>query len=412
MTGSVGSGRSPDAALPRPGSARPAGTWPAEECRRGPISPPPSVRPRLGFACAWGPIEADTWSGTPFRLRAALAASGSLVPLAAELPAPVRLALKAASARRVDGQWVSLWKHGGAAKWLTQKKLSQVARGSGCDAVVTIQDLGVLDVPYLVVQDLSYDALLDHVGPNGVPHFPGLTRSAIERMRDRQLEVYAKAARLMPMSQWLAGRLMRSGVPESKIVVANPGVNVPMNPDLPVPERRVGPTRRLLFIGRDPETKALDVVVSSFAQLRRDRGPAITLTVAGPAAWPIPGAVPDGVDFLGPVPRDRVPMLLDTHDLFVMPSRLEGFGIAFVEALCRGLPCIGRNAFAMPEIIKPGIGGALIDDDDQLAETISTALDDDELYHRCAADAPAVRRHYTWDRAATQVQSAVASLMA
>jgi glycosyltransferase involved in cell wall biosynthesis len=279
--------------------------------------------------------------------------------------------------------------------------------------VVTIQDLGIIDVPYLVVQDLSYDALLEHYGPNGVPHFPGLTRSAIERMRDRQLEVYAKAALLLPMSNWLAGRLIRSGVPESKIAVVHPGVNVPVHPDSPVPERRTGPTRRLLFIGRDPGTKALDLVVGSFARLRREFGPEITLTVAGPPIWPFPGAVPAGVDFLGPVPRARVAELFDSHDLFVMPSRLEGFGIVFVEALSRGLPCVGRNAFAMPEIIQPGTGGELIDDDDadRLATTIAVSLDDDDLYRRCAAAAAAVRQHYTWQRAAVQVRSAVAGVL-
>jgi glycosyltransferase involved in cell wall biosynthesis len=372
-----------------------------------------SVQPRLGFACAWSPNEAETWSGTPFRLRAALAASGALVDLHAELPGPVRLALKAASARRVDGRWVSLWKHGRAARTLTQKRISRLATASGCEAVVTVQDLGILDVPYLIVQDLSYDALLEHVGPAGVPHFPGLTRSAIERMRDRQLQVYEQAAVLLPMSRWLAGRLVRSGVPESKIVVVNPGVNVPVAAGSPVPERRVGPVRRLLFIGRDPGTKALDLVVEAFAVLRRERGPAIALTVAGPPVWPLAGAIPDGVEFLGPVARRQVGELLDTHDLFVMPSRLEGFGIAFVEALSRGLPCIGRSAFAMPEIIKPGIGGALIDADDVggLAATIAATLEDDELYRRCAEDVPAVRRHYTWERAAAEVRNVVQNVL-
>jgi glycosyltransferase involved in cell wall biosynthesis len=296
---------------------------------------------------------------------------------------------------------------------LTQRKLSQVARAAGCDAVVTIQDLGILDVPYLIVQDLSYDALLDHHGQAGVPHFPGLTRAVIERMRDRQLTVYESATALLPMSHWLAGRLAKSGVPESKIFPVHPGVNVPVDADQPVPERRTGATRRLLFIGRDPQTKALDVVVGAFARLRREFGPGIALTVAGPPGWPLPGPVPEGVDFLGPIGRDRVATLMDTHDLFVMPSRLEGFGIAFVEALSRGLPCIGRNAFAMPEIIKPGIGGALIEDDDpqRLAEIVAATLADDELYRRCAEQAPAERAHYTWERAATEVRSAVRTVL-
>ena len=101
--------------------------------------------------------------------------------------------------------------------------------------------------------------------------------------------------------------------------------------------------------------------------------------------------------------------LMDTHDLFVMPSRLEGFGIAFVEALSRGLPCVGRSACAMPEIIQPGVGGALIRDDDTevLAETIAATLADDELYARCAAAAAGVRAYYTWQRAADDILAIV-----
>jgi glycosyltransferase involved in cell wall biosynthesis len=215
------------------------------------------------------------------------------------------------------------------------------------------------------------------------------------------------------MSHWLAGSLEQSGVPKSKIFPVHPGVNVPVDPDQPVPERRNGPVRRLLFVGRDPHTKALDVVVAAFARVRR-QDPAITLTVAGPPVWPLAGSVPEGVDYLGPVARPRVAELMDGHDLFVMPSRLEGFGIAFVEALSRGLPCIGRNSFAMPEIIQPGVGGALIEDDDpdRLAQLMLATLADDELYRRCAAEAFAVRQHYTWDRAAAEVRAALRQVTA
>jgi glycosyltransferase involved in cell wall biosynthesis len=366
----------------------------------------------IGFACAWEANQRETWSGTPFRLREALAASGPVTNLGAGLPKPVQLALKAAFARRSDGRWVSMWKHRSVTRRLTERRLVGGFNRGACEAAVTVQDLGVLPVPYLIVQDLSYDALLDHYGRTGVPHFPSLRRDALERMRDRQNRVYEGAAALLPMSGWLAERLAASGVDRSKIFPIHPGVNVPVPGDHPVPERRMGAAQRLLFIGRDPHTKALDLVVEAFLGLRREFGPVITLTVAGPRIWPLPGPVPDGVNFLGPVDRDRVARLMDTHDLFVMPSRLEGFGIAFVEALSRGLPCIGRNAFAMPEIILPGIGGTLIDDDDaeRLGAAIVEALGDDELYRRCAADVARVRRHYTWARAAREVRAAVSAV--
>ena len=365
----------------------------------------------LGFACAWRPDRRETWSGTPWRLRAALAEAGPVVDVPEALPRPVELGLKGLSARRIGGRWTSMYRHGAAFRALTGRRMAAGLRGVDVDAVVMVQDLAVLPVPYLVVQDLSYDVLLRHVGPAGVPHFPGLGRSAVERFRDRQLEVYAGAAALLPMSGWLAGELVRSGVPAAKVFPVHPGANTALS-DAPVPERRRGPGRRLLFVGRDPHTKGLDQVVAALAQLRRELGPGVTLTVAGPAAWPLPGPVPDGVEHLGPVGRDVVGRLLDSHDLFVMPSRLEGFGIAFVEALSRGLPCVARDAFAMPEIVRPGTGGALVGSEDpaELAAVVAAALADDELYRRCAAEAPAVRAHYTWSRAAAEIRDVVAKV--
>ena len=128
------------------------------------------------------------------------------------------------------------------------------------------------------------------------------------------------------------------------------------------------------------------------ALLRRDHDPQITLTVAGPEKWPLPGSPPDGVRFLGALPPGEVAALYDSHDLFVMPSRMEPFGIVFAEALSRGLPCIARDAYAMPEIVTPGLSGYLIagDDEHELAATIAAALADDALYEACHA----VRR--TW----------------
>ncbi len=282
--------------------------------------------------------------------------------------------------------------------------------------VLEIGDLAAPQVPFFVYQDLTFDILLRvAAGENGrLPHFPGLTTDAIARRRDRQHRIYDKAAGVLVMSRWAASTLVDwSGLPPEKVHVVYPGRSVQSESHV---ERRgdASPRQRLLLVGKDFHTKGGDVVVAALGLLRRSHAADLTLTVAGPSSWPLPGPIPPGVNFIGRVPREAVANLYRTHDLLVMPSRLEGFGIVFVEALAHGLPCIGRNAFAMPEIIVPGEGGALVegDDPDELAAAIVKVLSHDELYATCARRAPEVAARFTWARSAEAVLSAINSTMA
>ena len=93
-----------------------------------------------------------------------------------------------------------------------------------------------------------------------------------------------------------------------------------------------------------------------------------------------------------------------------MPSRIDPFGKVFAEALARGLPCVARDAFAMPEIVTPGVSGALVsgDDEHELAVTIAAALADDTLYERCHERAPGIAEYFSWERTALQVCDVIA----
>ena len=130
----------------------------------------------------------------------------------------------------------------------------------------------------------------------------------------------------------------------------------------------------------------------------------ITLTVAGPDRWP-DGSPPEGVDFRGYVDLAEVGRLMDTHDLLVMASRLEAFGIVVAEALARGLPCVGRRAFALPEIIEPGVTGDLFDGDDPavLARVLGRTLADDTLVESCQRNADRAASWFSWRRAAAEM---------
>ncbi|MBI1758405.1 MAG: glycosyltransferase family 4 protein [Actinobacteria bacterium] len=371
---------------------------------------------KLGFACAWDAPPELTWSHTPWRLRAALrdrvGHADEVVDVGITYPPALRTTLKAATARRHDGQWVSMWRHSRAARRYGEAAVRRAVARTGCDVVLEIQDLVALDPPYLLYQDLSYDVLLESAeSEDGLISFPTLSREGVLRLRDRQRAIYQDAAAVLAMSQWFADHLVtHSGVPAERVRVVRPGATAAqdIDPELlaAAHQRRLaGPRTRLLFVGKDFRTKGGDAVLAAVELLRREVDPTITLTLVGPRMWVPSGPVPDGVRFLGRLPVAEIGALYHAHDLFVLPSRFEGFGIAFVEALAHGLPCIGRDAFAMPEMITPGTNGDLVRGDDpaELATKIAAVLADVDQYQQTVGAAAAVAGYHTWSRAAEQV---------
>lgn len=70
--------------------------------------------------------------------------------------------------------------------------------------------------------------------------------------------------------------------------------------------------------------------------------------------------------------RDDVPSLLKACDVLVHPAHIEGFGFAVAEGMAAGLPCVATDASSLPEIVVPGVTGALFPDDD--ADALFEAL--------------------------------------
>jgi glycosyltransferase involved in cell wall biosynthesis len=392
-----------------------------------------SARLRIGYACLWEPVPERTWSYSAWNLRAALRLIAETTDIGVQIPRLSRLALKAIHTRYRGGRLTTSWSYSRLTDAYNTRALRrEFARNPAarnCDAVLMIDDLAALPVPFFIYYDSSWDALIS--ANDSAAAYAALrliTPSTMARRRERQLAVYERASGIIAMSHWFARSLVeQSGISPGKVHVVHPGVSAgrAVQDGRPDPgsvnqrgrplRERASPRRRLLFVGRqyhafDFYRKGGDLVVAALALLRRDYDPQITLTIAGPEKWPLPGTPPDGVRFLGALPPDDVSALYDSHDLFVMPSRLEPFGIVFAEALSRGLPCVARDAYAMPEIVTPGISGALIatDDEHELAATVAAALADDALYESCYTRSPKVAEYFSWERAAGEVAHLIA----
>ena len=97
--------------------------------------------------------------------------------------------------------------------------------------------------------------------------------------------------------------------------------------------------------------------------------------------------------------------LFASATLFCMPSHYEPFGIAFVEAMLAGLPCVGTARWAMPEIIDDGNTGWLVPDGsvDELARVLVEALQNPaECARRGTLGRQRSLGRFTWERVASR----------
>ena len=118
-----------------------------------------------------------------------------------------------------------------------------------------------------------------------------------------------------------------------------------------------------LYVGRVDREKRVDVLVRAMQRLHRDD---IQLVVAGhgSASGELQSlanslGLGNRVRFTGFVANEDLPVLLNSVDIFTMPSEAELLSIASLEAMASGRPLLLANAVALPELVSQGENGYL-----------------------------------------------------
>jgi glycosyltransferase involved in cell wall biosynthesis len=93
------------------------------------------------------------------------------------------------------------------------------------------------------------------------------------------------------------------------------------------------------------------------------------------------GIPPKNITWLGFVNDHDLKMCYDFSDLYVSPSRLEGFGLTVYDAIGSGKPIVATDTGAIPEIVQNYVNGLLVprNDPNGLSIAILKILMDDEL---------------------------------
>ncbi len=118
--------------------------------------------------------------------------------------------------------------------------------------------------------------------------------------------------------------------------------------------------------------------------------------------------VRERVNFLGFVPYEEIPKYLSVCDIFIRPSRSEGFGNAFIEAMASGLPVIATPVGGIPDFIDDRSTGLFCapDSPQSIAQAIEVILGDPALKMAMVEKARArVVDRYNWDFIAQEMKA-------
>ncbi len=226
--------------------------------------------------------------------------------------------------------------------------------------------------------------------------------------RDLALEVYQEL-----------GVVARSDLVRTVPLGTDPGLFRPGLDTAAVRARyRLPEGRWLLTVARLVEHKGIDTGIRVLAQLR-DTEPDLRYAVVG---FGVKQAefeqlarslgVGDRVHFLTQVPDADLPALYNLPQVYLgvtrrIGRRVEGFGLSLVEASASGIPVIGGRSGGIPDAVRDGETGLLVDEEDPaaVAGAVRRLLQDRELATRLGGTGRRLAEtFYNWDRVVSDLR--------
>jgi len=240
----------------------------------------------------------------------------------------------------------------------------------------------------------------------------GLSPDTAQRLATSERQALCHVRAVIVTSEMTAATLKRDyGVDRRLITVATPGIDRPAS----IAARRQNTVPNLLAVATVTPRKAYDVLIDGLARIADQDW---HCTVAGSlerapdtvdaVRRQIEGhALTGRIDLIGEV-ADPAP-LYEAADIFVHPSRYEGYGMAIAEALAYGVPVVATRVGAIPEVV-PEEAGILVPVDDPvaLAGALRLLIENLSVRQRFADGAAlAATRFATWPGTAARIASAL-----
>lgn len=240
-----------------------------------------------------------------------------------------------------------------------------------------------------------------------------------------------KASRVLAVSQAAARDVVRAfGIPEAKVTVIHNALDerfvtepYPAADEARILERHAVNGPFVLYAGNIRPHKNLTRLIEAFAvvkgELREHPELAgLKLLVIGDELAKhadlrravIRARVREDVRFLGFVPHPVLRVFYTKARAFLFPSLYEGFGLPPLEAMAHGTPVVVSNVSSLPEVCGDAAVQVNPEKVFDIARGILQALTDDELRQRLITRGRERVQHFSWARAAQQIQAVYESV--
>ena len=216
-----------------------------------------------------------------------------------------------------------------------------------------------------------------------------------------------RSSAVIGVSEALCRRVRDLGVPEATVVHIPNG----FDPADFHPTDKVEARRKLglpesgkvaLYVGALVPVKGVDILLEAFRRLRSASDDTVLYCVGDGAergrleAEVAADGLEGNVFFVGSRPHGEVPLWMNACDVFVLPSRNEGWPTVLSEALACGRPVVATAVGGVPEVIRHESLGRLVppESPEPLATALRQVLD-------AEADPESIRSSvldYTWDK--------------
>ena len=274
-----------------------------------------------------------------------------------------------------------------------------------------------IDGCFLARSSVPYVVALKGVAADELQYEHGWTRARFRILSRLERRNARRADRVIVTSDHSRVVATRAyGLEPEGVGVVPEGLDLQRWEDFRRGETRDGSSPSIVSVARQYRRKNTAMLIRAM-RLVREAVPGVRLTVLGDGpelprlrALVTSLNLEECVELIGAVDGAReVRDQLARADVFCLPSRQEGFGIVFLEAMAAGLPIVAADCGAVPETAPHGEVSILVGPDDVagLASALIDILTDAELRNRLAAGGAARWRRFGWPEVARRFLSEV-----